>query len=94
MRVDDGKGNKGVPDADTIALQAVVWVLSDGQRADRLLAMTGLDADTLRAGIEDRAILGALLDHLANHEPDLVACAQELGYSPAALIDARRSLAA
>ena len=52
-------------DAEILALMAMGWTLSDGRRADRLLALTGLDADALRAGVGNRAILGAVLAFLA-----------------------------
>lgn len=94
MRVDTVESNKGNSDPHTIALQALVWTLSDTRRADRLLAVTGLDAEALRAGVGDAAILGAVLEHLANYEPDLIACAEDIDCSPSALIAAHRSLAA
>ena len=79
-------------DAEILALMAMGWTLSDGRRADRLLALTGLDADALRAGVDNRAILGAVLAFLADHEPDLVACAEAIDSSPAALIAAKENL--
>ena len=79
-------------DAMTLALMALGWTVSDGDRADRLLALTGLDADALRAGIDQPAILGALLAFLADHEPDLVACAHAIDTTPAALISAQERL--
>ncbi|WP_420143161.1 DUF3572 domain-containing protein [Sphingobium sp.] len=86
----------GKPDSDadpaTLALMALGWVLGDGQRADRLLALTGLDADALRAGIDKPAILCAVLGFLADHEPDLIACAEAIGSDPAALIAAQEQL--
>jgi len=93
MRPDttNGKQDSG-PDAATLGLMALVWTLSDGQRADRLLALTGLDVDTLRAGIDDPAILSAVLAFLADHEPDLIACAQAIDTTPAALIAAQEKL--
>ncbi|MPT48634.1 MAG: DUF3572 family protein [Sphingobium sp.] len=72
--------------AEIIALQALVWVLGDEDRAARLLALTGLDADQLRAGVDDPAILGAVFDFLAAHEPDLLACADWLGLAPEKLM--------
>lgn len=75
-----------------LALTALAWTLSDDRRAGRLLALTGLDADTLRAGVDNPAILGAVLAFLADHEPDLIACAQSIGSTPAALIAAREVL--
>lgn len=79
-------------DAEILALMAMGWTLSDGRRADRLLALTGLDADALRAGVGNRAILSAVLAFLADHEPDLVACAEAIESSPAALIAAKENL--
>jgi hypothetical protein len=67
-------------------------VLGDSDRAERLLALTGLDADALRAGLGDPAVLGAVLDFLAAHEPDLVTAADHLGVAPEALIAARDNL--
>lgn len=82
-----------VVDATTLSLMALGWILADGQRADRLLALTGLDADALRAGVGDPAVLGAVLGFLAEHEPDLLACADAIGASPQALVAARETLA-
>ncbi len=65
-----------------IALRVLVWVLSDEDRADRFLALTGMAPDDLRAGVGDPAIMGAVLDFLANHETDLVAAAQDLDIAP------------
>ncbi|WP_434403794.1 DUF3572 domain-containing protein [Sphingobium sp. DN12] len=79
-------------DAEILALMAMGWTLSDGRRADRLLALTGLDADALRVGVGNRAILSAVLAFLADHEPDLVACAEAIDSSPAALIAAKENL--
>ena len=67
-------------------------MLSDSDRAERLLALTGLTVDDLRSGLGDPAVLGAVLDFLAAHEPDLVAAAEELGVKPAELMAARERL--
>ncbi|WP_088183443.1 DUF3572 domain-containing protein [Sphingobium sp. Z007] len=88
---DNGKPDSS-SDSATLGLMALVWTLGDGQRADRLLALTGLDVDTLRAGIDDPAILSAVLAFLADHEPDLIACAQAIDTTPAALIAAQERL--
>jgi len=80
-------------DPQTLALGALGWVLGDGERAERLLALTGLTPDQLRAGLDDTAVLGAVLDFLFAHEPDLLAAAEALGVEPAALAAARERLA-
>ena len=81
-------------DAVIMGLQALGWVLSDDRRAERLLAVTGLDAGTLRAQAGQPAMLRAILLFLEDHEPDLLACASGIGTTPEALVAARRALAA
>jgi hypothetical protein len=80
-------------DPDTIALGALGWILTDQDRADRLLSLTGLDADTLRDHLTERGTLAAVLEFLVNHEPDLVLAADALGRTPQDLVAAHRSLA-
>jgi len=80
-------------DAMQLALSALVWTLQDSARAERLLAVTGLDADTLRARVDDPALLAGVLAFLEAHEPDLVACGQTLSVTPQALVAARARLA-
>lgn len=92
MRPDDTNGNAADP--ETLALHALVWVLSDDDRASRMAAITGLTGDTLRGGLGDPAILGAIMDYLAGHEADMVACAEALGCKPEALAAARARLSA
>ena len=75
-----------------IALTALAWTLQDPGRAQRLLDLTGLTPEGLRAGAGDDHVLAALLDFLAAHEPDLIACAAAIGVSPADLVRARDML--
>jgi hypothetical protein len=79
-------------DAEALALGALGWTLSDDARASRLVALTGLTAAGMRERLEDRDFLAAVLRFLEAHEPDLVACAEELGVSPARLVAAREAL--
>lgn len=79
-------------DPEILALQALGWVLQDQDRAQRLLALTGLDPRALRSGLEDPEMLSSLLGFLANHEPDLIACAEAIGVPPAKLAAAAHKL--
>lgn len=87
----DGKQDRPGAKAEpfTLALMALAWTLGDERRAERLLALTGLDADALRAGVDNPAVLGAVLDFLADHEPDLIACAHAIDAAPDDLIAAK-----
>jgi hypothetical protein len=78
--------------AEPLALAALGWSLSDGARAQRLLALTGLTPSDLRSRLADRSLLAAILRFLEAHEPDLIACAQALEVTPESLVSARRSL--
>ena len=77
---------------DTLALRAVVWTLAEPERATRLLDLTGLSPNDLRASIGDPATLVATLQFLENHEADLVACAEALDCRPSDLVTARQRL--
>lgn len=75
--------------AAAIALHALGWTLADDGRARRLLDLTGLTVEDLRAGAGDPATLAAVLGFLASYEPDLVACAEAIGQPPARLVAAK-----
>jgi len=79
-------------DAAALALGALGWILADGARAERLLALTGLTPDALRGGLGDPAVLGAVLEFLASHEPDLIRAAEALAVTPEELIAAKDAL--
>lgn len=80
-------------DPEALTLSALGWLLHDEPRAERFLALTGLTPDELRAGLGDPALLGAVLDFLCAHEPDLLAAADALGVDPAEIAGARARLA-
>ena len=82
--------NKG--EAQTVALQVIGWIVSEPRRSERFLGLTGLDADQLRDGLGDGSILGAAIDFLLTHEPDLVACAEHIGVTPAAIVASREAI--
>ena len=79
-------------EAEALALRALGWTLSDGDRASRLLSLTGLTPDQLRARLGDRSLLAATLTFLESYEPDLVACAEAIEVTPARLVSARQAL--
>ncbi len=81
-------------DAMILAIQALGWVLDDDTRASRLLSLTGLEPDDMRARLTDPTLLDAVIGFLEAHEPDLIACAQVLSVKPEMLVDARRAMIA
>lgn len=79
-------------DATALALAALGWTVSDASRAQRLLDVTGLTPADLRARAADTEVLGAVLGFLRAYEPDLIACAETIGTTPAALVAAHAKL--
>lgn len=79
-------------DSETLALRALAWAVGEPAVGRRLLDLTGLDADGLRARAGDRSLLAATLAFLESHEPDLKACAEALDVTPGTLVAAREAL--
>jgi hypothetical protein len=82
------------PEPDMLALEALGWILADGDRAARMLNLTGLTPDILRNVVTETATQSAILGFLEAHEPDLVAAADHIGVRPEALVRARQELEA
>lgn len=79
-------------DPTAVVLNALAATLAEPRRAERFLALTGLDADQLRTRIGDPGLLVAVIAFLESHEPDLIAVAEAVGTTPGALIAAGRAL--
>jgi hypothetical protein len=77
-----------------LALAALGWVLESEERAARYLDITGLDPETLRAGLGDPIILASALEFLTNYEPDLIRAAEALAVTPEELVAAKDLLQA
>lgn len=78
---------------EMLALAALGWLLGEPVRAQRYLDLTGLDADALRAGLGNPAVLASALEFLGAHEPDLLSAAEALAVAPEDLIHAAKELA-
>ena len=77
---------------EALALHALGWILSDEPRAERLLGLTGLAPEDLRASLGEGATLAAILSFLTGHDNDLVACADALQVPPASIAAAAQRL--
>ena len=97
-----GVGVKGGPapelleesprDPVALGLGILAWIIAEPERAERLLAITGLTPAQLRARAAEPALLAASIAFLEAHEPDLLACADVVDEAPAALVALRREL--
>jgi hypothetical protein len=75
-----------------LGLAALAATLGDERCAKRFIDLTGIGTDELRNRAAEPALLAGLIRFLEAHEPDLLAIAEELGVSPAVLVQARREL--
>lgn len=78
--------------AEAIALRALVWILQDDDRAQRLLSVTGITPEDMRGSIGEAWLLGAALSYLEGYEPDLLKCCAEIDVKPEDLVMASRVL--
>jgi uncharacterized protein DUF3572 len=81
-------------DAEALALSALAATLTDERRAQRFLALSGIDTEELRRRAAEPALLSAVLRFLEAHEPDLIDVAGAIGVKPAELVAAREDLEA
>ena len=79
-------------DPFVLGLQLLAHVVAEEDLRSRFLALTGLDADDLRARAADPGVLAALIDFVAANERDLVAAAEALEVTPLAIVAAGAAL--
>lgn len=78
--------------AQTIALQALSFLIEDDERLGGFMDTTGLDADDLRRAATDPDMLGGVLDYLLAFEPLLVEFADHANLPPEDAVMARQAL--
>ena len=79
-------------DPYALALSALAAALTDERRAQRFLALTGIETDALRRRAGDPALLASLIAFLEAHEPDLLSVSEAIGVKADALVAARREI--
>jgi hypothetical protein len=79
--------------AESLAVQALNYIAQDPVRLGRFLALSGLDAGSIRAAAAESGFLAGVLAHLGEDEPLLRAFAADAGIAPAEVDRARRVLA-
>ena len=78
--------------AELLAVEALAHIGADDQKLARFLALTGLEAHTLRSAARDSRFLAAVLDYVASDEALLVAFAAESGRIPSDVVRAAAAL--
>ncbi len=80
------------PDPETLALLALAHIAGDEVLLPRLLALSGLDGASLKAGAGDPAVLGGVLDFILGDERLVTALAAQFDVPPEYFAWARRKL--
>ena len=79
-------------EAEVIALKALGFLASDGDRMQRFMDLTGLAPDAVRVGAGDPAFLGGILDHLLADETLLLTFCEDHDVKPERIAAMRASL--
>ena len=79
-------------EAEALAIDALGFIAGDRVLLDRFLALTGLEAGSLRSAAAKPTFLPAVLDFLLGHEPTLLAFAETTGTDPTKVPQARAAL--
>ncbi|MBA3813003.1 MAG: DUF3572 domain-containing protein [Alphaproteobacteria bacterium] len=78
--------------AETIALQAVAFLVKDEELLTHFLTSSGLTLQDLKDRFRDPEILGGILDSLLADDPVLLSFCNTTSLSPETLVRARREL--
>lgn len=79
--------------AETIALQALSFLLADGKQISRFLALTGTSPQDLRDAASTRGVQAATLEYFLSDEGLLLAFCQQAGLDPGVIAPAHLLLA-
>ena len=79
--------------AEMLAIQALSFIAEDPERLGRFLAITGLEAQSLRDAAREPNFLLGVLDHLAGDERLLTEFATQHELTPDVVTRARDTLA-
>lgn len=75
-----------------MAIAALGFIAADGELLPRFLAITGIEAGSIRAAAQEPGFLAGVLHFIVAHEPTLIAFAETAGIAPSAVLGAMRAL--
>jgi hypothetical protein len=79
-------------DAETIAISALGFIASDPELLPRFLAISGIEASSIRRAAGEPGFLAGVLQFIVAHEPTLLRFAEASGTPPGAVLSAQRAL--
>ncbi|HEY4191840.1 MAG TPA: DUF3572 domain-containing protein [Mesorhizobium sp.] len=79
-------------EAEAVAVSALGFVAADPELLPRFLAITGIEASSIRQAAREPGFLAGVLQFILAHEPTLLRFAEETGMPPASIGRALRAL--
>ncbi|MCX7305357.1 MAG: DUF3572 domain-containing protein [Hyphomicrobiales bacterium] len=78
--------------AEALAIRALGFIAADPELLQRFLAITGIEAASIRNAAREPGFLAGVLQFIAAHEPTLLRFAEETGTPPTDVSAALRAL--
>ncbi|MBD8552936.1 DUF3572 domain-containing protein [Rhizobium sp. CFBP 8762] len=78
--------------AEDVAISILGWLASEPELLGRFMALSGVDASSMRNAVNDPGFLAGLVDFLMNHEPTLVAFCEATDTPPETVVRAHHTL--
>lgn len=72
-------------EAQALAIEALAWLAQDKDLLPRFLALTGLEASSIRQAAREPGFLAGVLQFFLGHEPTLMRFCEGTGKDPASL---------
>ncbi|MHC5232106.1 DUF3572 domain-containing protein [Brucella sp. LJL56] len=72
----------GQADAEAIAIEALGWLAQDKDLLPRFLALTGIEATSIRQAALEPGFLAGVLQFFLAHEPTLIRYCEDAGRDP------------
>ena len=72
-------------DAQNLAVEALAWLAQDKDLLPRFLALTGIEAASIRQAAREPGFLAGVLQFYLGHEPTLLRFCEETGHDPATI---------
>ena len=79
-------------EAEALAIRALAFIASDPELLPRFLAITGIEASSIRSAAREPGFMAGVLQFILAHEPTLMRFAEETGTPPADVGKALRAL--
>jgi hypothetical protein len=79
--------------SEQLAIQALTFLANDAEALSRFLALTGIEANQIRAAAGQPGFLAGVLEYICAHEPLLLGFAEAVGHKPQEIARALEAIA-